>query len=180
MGSLRVRRGDAIRIGPLIPHSLRHGVRVAEVQTPVYERLIISFNQKVLTQKGWNTDEAFEKMLKVYAGEGDLRLFSSEEDGEGIPYPEGGMAVGGFLVRRLGLEAGNSYSYVKFSHYELIFVLDGCLTLSLKSGASLSLCAEECAFLPKSLNRLDISAGEKKSCRYLLIGPDGRKDAGRE
>jgi hypothetical protein len=37
---------------------LQHGVRTVEVQTPVYERLILSFAQKVLTQADWDTDTA--------------------------------------------------------------------------------------------------------------------------
>ncbi len=54
--SLRV--GDVVKVPCLLPHSLQHGVRTVEFQTPVYERLILSFAQKVLTQSQWDTDEA--------------------------------------------------------------------------------------------------------------------------
>ncbi|BBM88773.1 hypothetical protein COTS27_00458 [Spirochaetota bacterium] len=51
--------GDTIVIPPGVPHSLQHGVRAVEFQTPHYERLIISFIQKTLTQANWDTDAAF-------------------------------------------------------------------------------------------------------------------------
>ncbi|MFT3931352.1 MAG: hypothetical protein QM709_13755 [Spongiibacteraceae bacterium] len=53
-----LRIGDVVKVPCLLPHSLQHGVRTVEFQTPVYERLILSFAQKVLTQTEWDTDEA--------------------------------------------------------------------------------------------------------------------------
>ena len=50
--------GDVVKVPCLLPHSLQHGVRTVEFQTPVYERLILSFGQKVLTQSEWDTEEA--------------------------------------------------------------------------------------------------------------------------
>lgn len=55
-----LRVGDVVKVPCLLPHSLQHGVRTVEFQTPVYERLILSFAQKVLTQAEWDTDEAAE------------------------------------------------------------------------------------------------------------------------
>lgn len=52
--------GDVITVPRLVPHALQHGVRVVEFQTPVYERKILSFGQKVLTQAHWDTQEALE------------------------------------------------------------------------------------------------------------------------
>ena len=54
--------GDVVQILPGIPHSLQHGVRAVEFQTPHYERLILSFGQKVLTQSHWDTEEAVAEM----------------------------------------------------------------------------------------------------------------------
>ncbi|MFT7222070.1 MAG: hypothetical protein ACI8Z1_003693, partial [Candidatus Azotimanducaceae bacterium] len=48
--------GDIVKVPPLLPHSLQHGVRVIEFQTPHYERYILSFGQKVLTQNHWDTE----------------------------------------------------------------------------------------------------------------------------
>lgn len=54
--------GDVVRVPCLQPHALQHGVRTVEFQTPVYERLILSFAQKVLTQAHWDTEEAARLM----------------------------------------------------------------------------------------------------------------------
>lgn len=52
--------GDVVAVPRLVPHALQHGVRVVEFQTPVYERKILSFGQKVLTQAHWDTEAALE------------------------------------------------------------------------------------------------------------------------
>jgi len=57
-GMLDFSVGDVATIGPMVPHSLQHGVRVIEFQTPHYERYILSFGQEVLTQDHWDTDSA--------------------------------------------------------------------------------------------------------------------------
>ena len=56
-----IKIGDAIKVKPYIPHSLQHGVRVVEFQTPHYERYILSFGQKVITQDHWDTKTALMK-----------------------------------------------------------------------------------------------------------------------
>ena len=50
--------GDVIDVPPWVPHSLQHGVRVVEFQTPTYERLIIAFAQQVRTQDHWDSEAA--------------------------------------------------------------------------------------------------------------------------
>ena len=50
--------GDVVRVPCYLPHALQHGVQVVEFQTPVYERKILSFAQKVLTQNHWDTAQA--------------------------------------------------------------------------------------------------------------------------
>ena len=52
--------GDVIVIPQRLPHALQHGVRTIEFQTPVYERQIVSFAQKVLTQNHWDTAAAMQ------------------------------------------------------------------------------------------------------------------------
>ncbi len=54
--------GDVVRVPTWTPHSLQHGVRVVEFQTPTYERYIVSFAQKVLTQDHWDTEHAVARM----------------------------------------------------------------------------------------------------------------------
>ncbi|HTF95820.1 MAG TPA: hypothetical protein VL995_06800 [Cellvibrio sp.] len=55
---LPLKVGDTLAVPCHVPHALQHGVRVIEFQTPVYERKILSFAQKVLTQEHWDTEEA--------------------------------------------------------------------------------------------------------------------------
>ncbi|MFT7382721.1 MAG: hypothetical protein ACI90G_000296 [Urechidicola sp.] len=50
--------GSVIQVEPLTPHSLQHGVRVIEFQSPHYERYILSFAQKVMTQNHWDSEAA--------------------------------------------------------------------------------------------------------------------------
>ena len=65
-----LRLGDVVRVPTWTPHSLQHGVRVVEFQTPTYERYIISFAQQVLTQDHWDTAHAVAHMsLDAPAGE---------------------------------------------------------------------------------------------------------------
>jgi hypothetical protein len=70
-GHLPLRLGDVIKVPCFVPHSLQHGVRTIEFQTPVYERRILSFAQKVLTQSHWDTEEAMSlcEVAPVRAGE---------------------------------------------------------------------------------------------------------------
>ncbi len=57
-----LRVGDVVRVPTWTPHSLLHGVRVVEFQTPTYERYIISFAQQVLTQDHWDSPHAITNM----------------------------------------------------------------------------------------------------------------------
>ena len=50
--------GDVVCVRPGTPHALQHGVSVIEFQTPHYERSILSFSQQLVTQQGWDTEEA--------------------------------------------------------------------------------------------------------------------------
>ncbi len=57
--------GDVVTIPNKVPHALQAGVEAIEFQTPHYERLIISYPQKVLTQADWDTEKAFRLMKSV-------------------------------------------------------------------------------------------------------------------
>ena len=75
--SLKV--GDVVKVPCLIPHSLQHGVRTVEFQTPVYERLIVSFAQKVLTQDNWDTERAVGLMSLEHQEQGDIDTLLDED-----------------------------------------------------------------------------------------------------
>jgi len=57
-----VRVGDVVHVPPLTPHGLLRGVRVVEAQTPVFERLLMSFGQDTPTQRHWDTERAVAVM----------------------------------------------------------------------------------------------------------------------
>jgi hypothetical protein len=54
--------GEVLAVPTWVPHSLQHGVRVVEFQTPTYERFIVSFAQRVLTQEHWDSDHAIANL----------------------------------------------------------------------------------------------------------------------
>jgi hypothetical protein len=52
--------GDVAKVPTGVPHALQAGVEVVEFQTATYERNIVSFAQKVLTQNHWDTEKALD------------------------------------------------------------------------------------------------------------------------
>ncbi len=54
--------GDVVCVPTWTPHALQHGVRVVEFQTQTYERYIVSFAQRVLTQDHWDSEHAIANM----------------------------------------------------------------------------------------------------------------------
>jgi len=119
-GMLDFSVGDVATIGPMVPHSLQHGVRVIEFQTPHYERYILSFGQEVLTQDHWDTDSAL-------AG---ARTEAS------TPEPPVQIAPGrdliadfdAFKVTRLMLEPGD-YSETQHTNYTMVIGVAGEMAL---------------------------------------------------
>ncbi|MEM8498314.1 MAG: hypothetical protein AAF542_09855 [Pseudomonadota bacterium] len=73
--------GDVVVIPRNLPHSLQHGVRAVEFQTPVYERKIVSFAQRVLTQSHWDTDDA---LLVTDMQDYEPARFDAEPCGQGM------------------------------------------------------------------------------------------------
>ena len=57
-----LRPSDVVVVPTWTPHALQHGTRVVEFQTAAYERYIISFAQKVLTQDGWDSERAIARL----------------------------------------------------------------------------------------------------------------------
>lgn len=141
--------GDIVRVPPLTPHSLQHGVEVVEFQTPTYERLILAFNQKVLTQNHWDTEKAVE-LAHFRSGRELNRELSSVgcvADGEwslAVDFPE-------FRVQQISLtQKRSSCSIPSFeSACAVLFVLSGEVELRFADGASaLTLTSGEAALVP--------------------------------
>lgn len=145
--------GDVIAVPTWTPHALQHGVRVVEFQTPVYERLIVSFAQEVLTQNHWDSQRAVEHMhldppaLPEFeaVGAGIERI--ARFDDFNVWRVDGGIA--GSLVLDPGLP------------YAIVMNLSGDLTLG-----NLKLGPEEAALMPSSALTTRLAGGT-----FLIAAP---------
>jgi len=123
---LPLRVGDVIRVPPLLPHALQHGVRVIEVQTPSYERKIISFAQKVLTQEDWDSCEAVPRMLL----EPPAMPIAAIQPALDNAVIESIVDFPDFDVVRVRLGPGASWVFEAGSSYRLLMVVKGVLAIS--------------------------------------------------
>ena len=159
-----LRRGDVLSIPLLVPHALQHGVRTIEIQTPVYERMILSFAQKVLTQDHWDTAAAVTKM----------RLRPPVENPPEYLRRGGGIEVERiahcreFEVRRVRLDAGRVLSLALDDHYALLIVIAGEVDLGGRSYA-----AEQAVLLPRGWRGAVAPAGDLRQPVFLLTLPRG-------
>jgi hypothetical protein len=157
--------GDVIKVPCLMPHSLQHGVRTIEFQTPVYERLIVAFTQKVLTQSQWDIDQAAEIMcLDPPASQGrDCLVDSAQLIVERI------VDFEDFEVMRITLGPDAAYRMTSPPEYSLLIVVNGRLGLGEKS-----LNPEQAALVPFSwLEREIYNTSTSDSC-FLLAFPKTR------
>jgi hypothetical protein len=118
-----VRVGDVIVVPNRLPHSLQHGVRVIEFQTPVYERKILSFGQRVLTQEHWDTREAVALMCLQAPR---VKPFPSLFESLGTKVSEVAN-VADFAVRRVAILPGDSWQLDGLPGYALVMVVSGVL-----------------------------------------------------
>lgn len=153
--------GDVLQVQPFTPHALQHGVRTIEFQTPHYERQILSFGQKVLTQDHWDTENAVEEMiiqptqataLPVIVNEAGILLEQVAE------FPQ-------FSVQRLTLEPGAHYTF-NANRYGLTIGVSG---VCLINGDKLE--SEQAVLIPAYLQTRQIEnrSAEKSVC--LLAVP---------
>ncbi len=136
-----LRSGDVIKVPLLTPHALQHGVRTVEFQTPVYERRILSFAQKVLTQEYWDTEQAIALMSLEPPALPELKtLFKND-----VCRLEEVVRFDDFCVERLTLSpsAEKGYQLPETGSYGLIMTVEGEVDLH---GVRLS--QEEALLLP--------------------------------
>ncbi len=124
MKPLRV--GDVVKVPLLTPHALQHGVRTIEFQTPVYERKILSFAQKVLTQDHWDTAEAVTQMQLEQPAPDQFDVLLQ---GEGVRI-ERIVDFSDFEVRRVSLQYGQSLADLVIEAYALVMVVQGQLQVA--------------------------------------------------
>lgn len=131
--------GDVVQVEPLTPHALQHGVRVIEFQTPHYERHILSFAQKVLTQPHWDTEAAMARATLASDMEADLTTSS-----EGKDYRVDIIAdFDAFQARRAILSPGASISLPAVNTCALVIGVSGIHKLGQRT-----LTAEQACYVP--------------------------------
>jgi hypothetical protein len=154
-------RGDVVRVPPLTPHSLQHGVRVVEFQTPHYERYILSFAQKVLTQPEWDTDVAIDRVNWTAAFETGLPLLAKSNQ-----YTVHGIAdFDEFRVQKVSIDAGGRYRFQQ-DRYSIVMGLDGNGSIN---GVAVS--PEGALLLPAALGDVDAAANSDSGFEFLVAFP---------
>ncbi|MEM1114525.1 MAG: hypothetical protein AAGI11_21615 [Pseudomonadota bacterium] len=154
--------GDVVKVPLGLPHSLQHGVRTIEFQTPVYERKILSFAQQVLTQDHWDTEAAAAQMLLYTPPPEPSRLLGSSpgwREEQIVDFPD-------FEVSRVLLNGVDAYPLIARSSYQLIMVISGNLSL-----AGLSIGPEQAAIVPRSWAGELRTASAGQECVFLRAWP---------
>jgi hypothetical protein len=160
--SLPLRVGDVVKVPCLTPHSLQHGVRTVEFQTPVYERLILSFAQKVLTQQHWDTEEAV-KLMALEKQMPDAHTQISSEPGVDIQRI---VDFEDFEVRRVSLDSGISMTISAPDTYGILMAIDhGIMT----SDSAVE--PESAILIPESCDSLVLTNSSPKTGSFLLAFP---------
>lgn len=155
--------GDVVKVPTYTPHALQHGVRTVEFQTPVYERMIMSFGQKVLTQNHWDTERAVELMrLEVEAAFNELELLSNNA---GVVC-ELVVEFEDFRVLRVSCESGAEYKLAAPPYYQLMMMVQGKLEFS---GAKLD--SEQACLLPPCFPGAGLVNRNAEVMIFLLAEP---------
>ncbi len=154
--------GDVVVVPLRMPHSLQHGVRTIEFQTPVYERQILSFAQRVLTQDHWDTAAAVDTMRLTPPEQVDFERLPGDDAvviERIVDFPD-------FEVRRLRIDGGASQVYSNTECYALVMVVEGQLALE---GGLLG--PEQAALLPAGVVFHLASAEPAEPLVLLLAKP---------
>jgi hypothetical protein len=127
--------GDVVVVPTWLPHSLQHGVRVVEFQTPTYERYILSFAQRVLTQPHWDTAYAVPRMTLDAPPDPCFEPVA--------PGVERIVAFADFRVWRVSIAPGAAFDLPGHTDYALCMVVEGLVEIG-----ALTLEAEQAALVP--------------------------------
>ncbi|MEZ5552801.1 MAG: hypothetical protein R3E82_18105 [Pseudomonadales bacterium] len=158
-----LRVGDVVVVPTWTPHALLHGVRVVEFQTPTYERHIISFGQKVLTQAHWDSALAISRMQ-----------LEPPEPAQFEPITPGVSRIARFPdfgVWRAAVEPGGRLQLPADLPYALCLCVDGEIELAGRTG-SLNLTREKAAFIPhRALTAAVANASGTHPAIVLIAAP---------
>jgi len=154
--------GDVVKVPCLTPHALQHGVRTIEFQTPVYERKILSFAQKVLTQGHWDTEDAARLMT---IGAPEMPPLAVLEDRPGL-LREQVVQFDDFVVERVTLGAGEAWRPALLDRYRLVIGVAGQVTIS-----GLCLDPEQAVLIPACASATQFTTGADGKAVFLLAEP---------
>jgi hypothetical protein len=153
--------GDVINIDPFTPHALQHGVRAIEFQTPHYERKILSFAQKVLTQSHWDTEMAIAEMTITPAPQ---QGFEAVHQSSGV-LAEKIADFEQFEVLRVSVEPNSSYQQ-QLDTYALVICVTGDCNV-----AGLVLKPEDACLVPHGLGSTAIVNSTRQHMQCLVAYP---------
>ena len=149
--------GDVVAVPTWTPHALQHGTRVVEFQTPAYERYIISFAQKVLTQEGWDSEHAIARLCLDTPDEPVFDALA--------PGVERIASFDDFSVWRAALKPGSPAALPEQAHYALCMALEGRIDVG-----GVELGPEEACLVPETgLARHRVSS--RGAARCLIAAP---------
>ena len=157
-----LRQGDVVVVPTWLPHSLQHGVRVVEFQTPTFERHIISSSQKVVTQDRWDSAAAIARMQLEPAPEVDFQAIA--------PGVERIVTFDDFAVWRVELDAGSETTIPDEVPYAVCMVITGEVDV-VAGGMAVSLVAERAAFVPGSTPDKKLVNRQPQAAICLVAAP---------
>ena len=147
VGDCFVKKGDIVSFAPYQIHSLQHGIKVIEFQTPHYERLIVMFGQKVLTQENWDSEEALNKIIPDVYKPPNLELLKKSVGiliERFVDFPD-------FTADRLILEPKMSWEEKINNQYQILIAISGKATILNEKDDTISINLDEALFLPRSM-----------------------------
>jgi hypothetical protein len=155
--------GDIVQLPRLLPHALQHGVRVIELQTPTYERRIVSFAQKVLTQNHWDTQIAVDAMRLDSPAPAPPRILIHEPDCT----VERIVEFDSFAARRITLAPGARLTIPNGIRYALCIGVSGELKLG-----DVALATERACLLSQSTTHRTLVNESMRQGVCVLCGPE--------
>ena len=167
VGDCSVKVGDIVSFPVFQMHSLRHGIKVIEFQTPHYERLIVMFAQKVITQKHWDTADALSKMHPEIYQQPELEKL----------HQSAGMLVERFVdfpqftADRISLDTGQTWTDQLAGQYHLLISISGQATVFPENGQTVILNPEEALFLAVSMGSYRVQSTGDTPLIYLKAMP---------
>ncbi|MGY3804369.1 hypothetical protein ACWNT8_09930 [Pigmentibacter ruber] len=167
-GYLDLEVADVIQVPTLVPHALQSGVTVVEFQTPTYERYILSFAQKVLTQDHWDTEKAIDIMQLVVPKKTNLQIIKNEKNFK----EEVVCKFNEFQSSRITLEANKTIKLPTIGTYRILFHLSGNLIINInqRNGKEIQhkIVPGECIFIPANLD-FNFTSVDEKAILLLCI-----------